>query len=649
SSVEADRVLSSRNLDIVHSHNKYARAERYSDVLLSDLPAYRSEEIRSCRFQHTVSHRSAAQKRQAGSSQFPNSNLHKGTDAFDSHSLLSGHLSPVDAHSEDIIEYRTDLNTGRFDRSRTLEDLDVEVNYFHSPESHDMSEPSQAPNEDLEEEDLLAPELSILSGPATVSSPDGVLLSSIPDTSSIFTGTLLTPSSSRRKSPVRPMQVIRTKSSTHTTVATPSCTPMTMLGGVSDNGPFVYTQSVGRVRRMSSNDTKPDDDCLPTVYQQSAPEHSHAVSDALICNTPGLKPPSIVRLTSVNTSGTTSIAIRPLQDRVRVPDESPTVIRSDTSNATVSPSLLPPILNQASLPAQQSALPRLFVGTTRTGPSALTKPTLTTAHPSHSSATNRRRPTILKRSAVPVAANTSPTAFVAQPGPVSHYQTSDLNGEAPLVPVSRTIGAFTPSAALLHKSSLDVTDLNPTATPLITGSTKLHQLMTAPQTSPNLTASDKLFGRRAGAYSKSSLLSAVAMPTAPSQPSGVVDPLVATGAPPNANPSYRYAILRGSADGKRYLVLGSQGIFDRSTINPLVSSKSSTVTGPVQNQAETSESLLSEVSPLDRTDLNVDADVQLTSSMQTDSARPVLTHIHSSFGLVTPVVPTPSVTSVAAI
>ncbi|KAF7259589.1 hypothetical protein EG68_03240, partial [Paragonimus skrjabini miyazakii] len=649
SSVEADRVLSSRNLDIVHFHNnKYIRAERYSDVLLDDLPAYRGEEHRSCRFQHTISHRSATQKRQTGSSQFPDSSLHKGTDAFDSHSLLSGRLSPVDAHSEDMIEYRTDLNTGRFDRSRTLEDLDAEVNYLHSPGSHDMSEPSQTPNEDLEEEDLLAPELSILSGPAAVSSPDGVLLSSIPDTSSIFTGTLLTPSSNRRKSPVRPMQVIRTKSSTHTAVATPSCTQMSMLGGVSDNGPFVYTQSVGYVRRLSSNDTKPDDDCLPTVYQQSATEHSHAVSDALLCSTSsGLKPPSIVRLASVNTSGATSIAIRPLQDRVRVPDEAPTVIRSDTSNAAMSPSLLPPILNQVSLPAQQSALPRLFGGTTRTGASGLTKPILTTTHPSHSSATSRRRPTILKRSAVPVVANTSPTAFVAQSGPVSHYQASDLNGEAPLVPVSRTIGAFTPSAAHLHKSSLDVTDLNPTASCLTAGPTKLHQLMTAPQTSPNLTASDRLFGRRAGAYSKSSLLSAVAMPTAPSQPSSV-EPLVATGAPTNTNPSYRYAILRGSADGKRYLVLGSQGIFDRSTINPLVSSKWSNVTGSIQNQAEISESL-PEVSPIDRTDLSVDADVQLSSSVQTDSAHPVLTHIQSSFGLVTPVVHAPSVTSVAAI
>ncbi|KAF6779705.1 hypothetical protein AHF37_00768 [Paragonimus kellicotti] len=572
SSGETDRVLSSRNLDIVHFHNnKYMRAERYSDVLLDDLPTYRNEELRSYRFQRTVSHRSATQKRQGGSSQFQNSNLHKGTDAFDSHSLLSGRLSPVDAHSEDMIEYPTDLNTGRFDRSRTLEDLDAEVNYLHSPESHDMSEPSQAPNEDLEEEDLLAPELSILSGPATVSSPDGVLLSSIPDTSSIFTGTLLTPSSSRRKSPVRPMQVIRTKSSTHTTVATPSCTQMSMLGGVSDNGPFVYTQSVGYVRRLSNNDTKPDDDCLPTVYQQSATEHSHAVSDALLCNAPaGLKPPSIVRLASMNTSGATSIAIRPLQDRARVPDEAVTAIRSDTPNAAMSPPLLPPILN----PSPSNLYCRAYLWALRVP--AHIKHTLTTLI-RHSSATNRRRPTILKRSAVPVAANTSPTAFVAQPGPVSHYQASDLNGEAPLVPVSRTIGAFTPSAAHLHKSSLDVTDLNPTASCLTTGPTKLHQLMTAPQISPSLTASDRLFGRRTGAYSKSSLLSAVAMPTVPSQSSGVVEPLVATGAPPNTNPSYRYAILRGSADGKRYLVLGSQGIFDRSScdmgITPGVLSK----------------------------------------------------------------------------
>lgn len=104
-----------------------------------------------------------------------------------------------------------------------IEDLAEPEDDLESIESHNLVNRSLQQSHEELEEDLLAPKLSILaaSSSATMDS-DRLIVSTMPETGSVLGSGLVSGGvggGSRRKSPVRPMQVLRTKSTNQSTVS----------------------------------------------------------------------------------------------------------------------------------------------------------------------------------------------------------------------------------------------------------------------------------------------------------------------------------------------------------------------------------------------------------------------------------------------
>ncbi|TGZ65590.1 hypothetical protein CRM22_005806 [Opisthorchis felineus] len=537
----------------------------------------------------------------------------KRTNILDSHSFFSvGNLSPVsDTHADSLQHFGTDENSERYRHVRYHANLDTEDDdYLHSPLSHDLSEErSQPPNEDVEEEDLLAPELSILTGPDSVAGADGVVLS---DTHTLLASVLQPSSGSRRKSPVRPMQVIRTKSST-------SVPPMSTFGSNSDTS-SIFTPSSNYDRRLSGEDSGRADGILPAIYRQKALIES---SQTLVDTSSGLKSASILRMPS--NLGTTSIKIRPIRDRAPHDDK-------DTQNT----------------PA-----PRAFVNSSpRPSTTASAKPVL--QHSAHPSSTGRRRPTILKR-----GSNSSggvggpPFSGQSQLGP-------ELGTEVSHTPVARTVNPFTSGSVHSRRATSLIQSSSArsvvAATSTETGPTKLLQLVTAsslvtPVSPAPLTASDKLFGRRHGAYTTNPLSSTALISAPLSQHTDTDDTRTSTAAPLTP-PPYRYAVLRGCPGGKRYLVLGSSGVFDRSVVAPsaLSTSPKTTVAECAEEKSADAQDSCQTPSPDAEDNLEDHGlfDPQSVRSIESELTQATEIHIQSTFGAITHPVPSPIVTSVVA-
>ncbi|KAG5450419.1 hypothetical protein CSKR_107938 [Clonorchis sinensis] len=509
----------------------------------------------------------------------------KRTNILDSHSFFSvGNLSPVsDTHADSLQHFGTDENSERYRHARYHTNLDTEDDdYLHSPLSHDLSEErSQPPNEDVEEEDLLAPELSILTGPDSVAGADGVVLS---DTHTLLANVLQPSSGSRRKSPVRPMQVIRTKSST-------SVPPMSTFGSNPDTS-SLFTSSSTYDRRLSGEDSSRADGILPAIYRQKALIES---SQTLVDTSSGLKSASILRM--------------------------PT--------------------------------PRTFVNSSpRPSTTASAKPVL--QHSAHPSSTGRRRPTILKR-------GSNSSGGVGGPPFSGQSQIgSELGTEVSHTPVARTLNPFTSGSVHSHRATSLIQSSSArsvaAATSTETGPTKLLQLVTAsslvtPVSPAPLTASDKLFGRRHGVYSTNPLSSTALISTSLSQHTDADDTRTSTAAPLTP-PPYRYAVLRGCPGGKRYLVLGSSGVFDRSPVAPsaLPTSPKPAVAECAEEKSADAQDSCQTPSP-DAEDNSEDHglfDPQSVRSIESELTQATEIHIQSTFGSITHPVPSPIVTSVVA-
>ncbi|OON23897.1 hypothetical protein X801_00198 [Opisthorchis viverrini] len=575
---------------------------------------------------------SQSKKHSDGSRHLFSTDGQKRTNILDSHSFFSvGSLSPVsDTHADSLQHFGADENSERYRHTRYHANLDTEDDdYLHSPLSHDLSEErSQPPNEDVEEEDLLAPELSILTGADPVAGADGVVLS---DTHTLLANVLQPSSGSRRKSPVRPMQVIRTKSST-------SVPPMSTFGNNPDTSsntkivasypPYqqsphsssLFTPSSTYDRRLSSEDSSRADGILPVIYRQKALIES---SQTLVDTSSGLKSASILRMPS--NLGTTSIKIRPIRDRVPHDDK-------DTQNT----------------PA-----PRAFVNSSpRPSTTVSAKPVL--QHSAHPSSTGRRRPTILKRGSNSSGGVGGPP-FSGQP-----QIGSELGTEVSHTPVARTINPFTSGSVHSHRATSLIQSSSArsvaAATSTETGPTKLLQLVTAsslvtPVSPAPLTASDKLFGRRHGAYSTNPLSSTALISTSLSQHTDADDTRTSTAAPLTP-PPYRYAVLRGCPGGKRYLVLGSSGVFDRSPVVPsaLPTSPKPAVAECAEEKSTDAQDSCQTPSP-DAEDNSEDHglfDPQSVRSIESELTQATEIHIQSTFGAITHPVPSPIVTSVVA-
>ncbi|TPP57531.1 hypothetical protein FGIG_10926, partial [Fasciola gigantica] len=518
----------------------------YSDVLLDDIP--NRTNILGGSFEEHDRRRLALREHMRRSDPRKMHHRHpaspdvpKGPNSFHRRTLLSpGLSSDAETHLQNTLDFGTDQVSGNFGRRREFDEFDhTEDEYVQSSGSRAPSEEPNQTHEELEEE-LLAPELSLLTGQT------GNSLSfcmSLVDNGVVPPGPLSNCSGSRRKSPVRPMQVLRTKS--HSSANGVAQTPV--LVSASDENPFIFHSTMTNAgtynRQLPTSEEYSSAVFQPTIMEKNLSDQ--AVGEVHF----GLKAASILRLPSSTNTGASAIAIRSIPEHtLQLP-----VSTECSSSSPGPPSLLPSVLSQGNARAVSQPVTRMFPGaspTSRPVTSMSAKSLL-----SHStSAASRRRPTILKRGGVSGTATVVSNVFASQ-------RHADVEETVVSIPVPRTIGAFTSSS--VHKPAAVVQVATATTNQSPNAPAKLLQLVTtpsisAPQLATNLTASDKLFGRRPGGP--------VTLPHGSLPVSGTGSAFVdVTEAQTNTIHPYRYAVLRGSSDGKRYLVLGNQGIFDRNS------------------------------------------------------------------------------------
>ncbi|CAL8071447.1 unnamed protein product [Calicophoron daubneyi] len=600
----ADEYSEPRDVDALHyyKHEFSTRSvPTYSDVLLGGRSRHSSEASEESRqvprrSRHGNQRHPLVKTRHIDRQQISPDLVQRGSDSFRHSNLLpTGRISPTSrSHSSDLINFCNDPEAERFGRNKALEEIEAsEEEYLQSDEPQAMSEDQTQPHEDLEEEDLLAPELSILRGPTHA---EGVLLSGLSENGTMLSG--ITSGGSRRKSPVRPMQVLRTKSSTHTPSNSSTSPQVTLLSSTPDGSSFIFTQSpviptaeAYDSRLPEEEETSHCEDILPSIYHQppitgqSQGDQEPSTKDVELDTGS-----AVVRITTLSTSDELHAEDDSEQrESVASPSSGQSPVCADggstqSGGTVVSSPVLPSILTQPTTRSvQQSILSRVFMTTnaaaSSSNPARSSVPAKSLLSVSHA-AVNRRRPSILKRGGITQgsAASLSATSIICQRPLIP-----EMDSEITHPPVTRTIGAFTPGASHSPKTHTTVHAKMPSTDsgqPTVSAKahacpTKLLQLVTAsslgvaqpPTTS--LTASDKLFGRRPVAYNKSSLIStsSAAFSTNALQYLDPPESQTTTTVPPlNPNTPYRYAVVRGAADGKRYLVLGNHGVFDRSNV-----------------------------------------------------------------------------------
>ncbi|VDP89648.1 unnamed protein product [Echinostoma caproni] len=274
----------------------------YSDVLLHSIPSRTTilggtfddhdrrkrtlrEHLRRCD-QRKIRHRHPASP----------SLVQKGSNAFHHGSLLSpGHSSDAEPHPQDVMDFCTEPTADQFRRRQEFDEFEhTEDEYIQYPGSRAPSEEqNQTPHEELEEEELLAPELSLLAGQS--------------DNGNLISGSLSNCGGSRRKSPVRPMQVLRTKS--HSTVTSGSQAPI--LVSNSDENPFIF-HSTAATAGGYSRQHPGGDDYMPTVLHSTVMEKNseQTIGEAHF----RLKAASVLRLLSSSNTGASAIAIRSIPE-----------------------------------------------------------------------------------------------------------------------------------------------------------------------------------------------------------------------------------------------------------------------------------------------------------------------------------------------
>ncbi|CAH8532551.1 unnamed protein product [Dicrocoelium dendriticum] len=536
SPVDNDNLSVSGAVDPAHFlPNKYSGPDTYSDVLMNELR--HPIDTRSSTSPHETPQRTINVKQRVTRSQRPfgSDPPRKRMNTYGSSLLSPG---PASSGEDDIIHFCSDSSADRFVRYRPLNDPDTtRSGYLHSLAAQRVPEKqSHVSSEDIEEEDLLAPKLSIFAGSTTLSTSDGVILSGMPNPNVAPTGTTSVAGGSRRKSPVRPMQVLRTKSSTLSSANTSTSLSVTVLETASDNSPLVFAQSTGYLRGLPDSSCGPNEDISLTDQPLDSESNSLSVS---------------LRLTSPSGPSYSSIAIHAIRDPVGKSS-------GDTTITTHS----------------EAASTRVCSSSSRPHSSGSTKSTFSLSHTNHASG-NRHRPSILKR------------GFTSLLSPILS-SALEVSNEMSISAAGRTIGAYPQSAAYTHKANATINSslsgplmmssaIGDVSDAICAGPTKLLQLVTSnpsttQSTTSSLTASDKLFGRRSNAYVRSDHLTAATTPTVLYPYASTVDSKGLFAVPDQS--AYRYTVLRGSLDGRRYLVLGNQGIFHRSPIAPLVSSMS---------------------------------------------------------------------------
>ncbi|CAH8527901.1 unnamed protein product [Schistosoma turkestanicum] len=549
----------------------------------------------------------------------------------------SDEISPpiIDRHTTNLLDFCMNSNVDQFTHIRSnLDKTTIHGDDLESGESRGLTNRQVQQSQEELEEDLLAPELSIIASSNTAVSSDGVLVSTLTDT-----GTMLSSGSSRRKSPVRPMQVLRTKT-THTNSTTPAPTNAspTMLVTGSDNSPFVFTSpsvvtNSVYTRSLSDLDLGHDGDVLTSglcsvlsgnnsqslgesnqplentssnyvvnnaeMEIHSINDHSHQILSSGPPPPPPQQPLTSICMSSSSSSG--SITQIPISM-----DSS--IVSKGGGNTTVSSGLLPSLLTQSTTRpvsvVQQPIISRVFMApnTTRSITTPVTKPIMSVPHSTLGSVSSRRRPTILKRALGTVNSTGSNSLITSRPTTVFEQPSDndvDLSSTSSSS-ISRTIGVFnsgcsSSSTGQLTKSINSITiDESALSGNFTNTSTKLLQLVTTtnPTTStipsehlnPNQTASDRLFGKRLLAYNRNITSHTTTTPNhnnhnnTNSMSTNITPPNSGTthhhhhqhhpGSAPtnttiNTATPYRYAVVRGSADGKQYVLISNPRLVDQ--------------------------------------------------------------------------------------
>ncbi|CAH8590812.1 unnamed protein product [Heterobilharzia americana] len=489
----------------------------------------------------------------------PSSNPKESTNSFSRQNVFcSNHIpAEVDRNSSDIIDFCTGLNADQLTRIRkTSEEATGQEDDIDSTESRGLINRQVQQSQDELEEDLLAPELSIITGSSTVANPDGVLVSTLTDAATMLSCNSVS-GSSRRKSPVRPMQVLRTKTA-HTSTAATNVSPNILVTGSDNNN----TQSFGEPNQSTESGFSVNN-CELEIH--SINNQAHQI----------LSSGSPLTLTSI-----TSMA------RVPVCTDG---ISGSKGNVTVSSGLLPSLLTQSiTRPVsviQQPIISRVFMtpNTTRPVTTPATKPIISVPPSTLGPISARRRPTILKRT----------------PGTV--FETSESDADLSASPSNRAIGVFNSgtSSQLQKPISLITTEESGSSSNLSNATTKLLQLVTTPSTpserlNPNQTASDRLFGKRLVAYNRNTSQTPITSSTPTQNSVTTYQSSTLTNTTTNTTTPYRYAVVRGSADGKQYVLISNPRLVDQTVHEKPIVTVTTSVNDATLEPANVSTSLMGE-------------------------------------------------------
>ncbi|CAH8590844.1 unnamed protein product [Heterobilharzia americana] len=490
------------------------------------------------------------------------------------------------------------LNADQLTRIRkTSEEATGQEDDIDSTESRGLINRQVQQSQDELEEDLLAPELSIITGSSTVANPDGVLVSTLTDAATMLSCNSVS-GSSRRKSPVRPMQVLRTKTA-HTSTAATNVSPNILVTG-SDNNPFVFTSAsvvTNPVYTRSSDidlghvgDVLTSGMCsvFPGSNTQSFGEPNQSTESGFSVNNCELEIHSINNQAHQILSSGSPLTLTSITSMARVP-VCTDGISGSKGNVTVSSGLLPSLLTQSiTRPVsviQQPIISRVFMtpNTTRPVTTPATKPIISVPPSTLGPISARRRPTILKRT----------------PGTV--FETSESDADLSASPSNRAIGVFNSgtSSQLQKPISLITTEESGSSSNLSNATTKLLQLVTTPSTpserlNPNQTASDRLFGKRLVAYNRNTSQTPITSSTPTQNSVTTYQSSTLTNTTTNTTTPYRYAVVRGSADGKQYVLISNPRLVDQTVHEKPIVTVTTSVNDATLEPANVSTSLMGE-------------------------------------------------------
>ncbi|CAH8590908.1 unnamed protein product [Heterobilharzia americana] len=493
----------------------------------------------------------------------PSSNPKESTNSFSRQNVFCSNHIPAEVDR---------LNADQLTRIRkTSEEATGQEDDIDSTESRGLINRQVQQSQDELEEDLLAPELSIITGSSTVANPDGVLVSTLTDAATMLSCNSVS-GSSRRKSPVRPMQVLRTKTA-HTSTAATNVSPNILVTGSDNNN----TQSFGEPNQSTESGFSVNN-CELEIH--SINNQAHQI----------LSSGSPLTLTSI-----TSMA------RVPVCTDG---ISGSKGNVTVSSGLLPSLLTQSiTRPVsviQQPIISRVFMtpNTTRPVTTPATKPIISVPPSTLGPISARRRPTILKRTPGTGSSASSNSLITCRP---AVFETSESDADLSASPSNRAIGVFNSgtSSQLQKPISLITTEESGSSSNLSNATTKLLQLVTTPSTpserlNPNQTASDRLFGKRLVAYNRNTSQTPITSSTPTQNSVTTYQSSTLTNTTTNTTTPYRYAVVRGSADGKQYVLISNPRLVDQTVHEKPIVTVTTSVNDATLEPANVSTSLMGE-------------------------------------------------------